>query len=196
MTAGALLAVHRAASQRGLVMPSVDQIVDAMGASRSRAYEIKNAVVALLSGLDRPPGRPRAAAAPADAPKLAALLELTAEALCFVMRHPGCVQSGERARYSDHYRRFVIELRERHADVTLSEFAEVLTLPLGTLEDWLRGARPTVEPDAAPNADEPRAAARDARQAQIVETIIQKRGFTIVPSAGVRGLHGGCHHRS
>lgn len=65
-----------------------------------------------------------------------------------------CVQSGERDHYSDHYRRFVIELRERHADVMLSEVAEALALPLGTLEDWMRCARPVVAPDAAPNADD------------------------------------------
>jgi hypothetical protein len=29
-----------------------------------------------------------------------------------------------------------------------------------------------------------------------LETIIQKRGFSIIPSAGVRGLRGGGHHRS
>jgi hypothetical protein len=29
-----------------------------------------------------------------------------------------------------------------------------------------------------------------------VETIIQKRGFSIIASAGVRGLRGGCDHRS
>ena len=165
MTAGALLAVRREASQHGLVMPSVDQIIDAMGASRSRAYEIKNAVDAFLPALERPPGRPRAEVAPASSPKLTELLALATETLCFVMRHPGCVQSGERARYSDSYRRFMIELRERHADVTLPELAEVLALPLGTLEDWMRCARPAVEPDATPNADPPRAAERDARQA-------------------------------
>ncbi len=65
-----------------------------------------------------------------------------------MMRHPACVQSGERGHYSDHYRRFVIELRERHADVMLSEVAEALALPLGTLEDWMRCARPVVAPDA------------------------------------------------
>jgi hypothetical protein len=53
-----MLAVRNAALQRGLAMSSVDQIVNAMGTSRSRAYEIKDTVVALLPTLVRPPGRP------------------------------------------------------------------------------------------------------------------------------------------
>jgi hypothetical protein len=35
------------------------------------------------------------------------------EAMCFVTQHPGCLQvSKQRARYSDHYRRFVLELHQ------------------------------------------------------------------------------------
>ena len=134
--AGALLAVRNEVLQRGLAMSSVNEIVDAMGTSRSRAYEVKDAVVAFLPTLVRPPGRPRIEPAPAPPGQHAAL---TLEALCFLMRHPGCLQVGEeRARYSDHYRRFVIELRERHAEVVPPDFAEAIQLPLGTLQDWMR----------------------------------------------------------
>ena len=117
-------------------MSSVDQIVSAMDTSRSRAYELKDTVVAFLPTLVRPPGRPRIEPAPAPSGQHAAL---SLEALCFVMRYPGCLQVGEeRARYSDYYRRFVIELRERHAEVVASEFAEAIQIPLGTLQDWMR----------------------------------------------------------
>jgi hypothetical protein len=134
--AGAMLAVRNQALQRGLAMSRVDQIVSAMGTSRSRAYEIKDTVVAWLPTLVRPPGRPRVEPAPAPPEQHAALMS---EALRFVMRHPGCLQAGEeRARYSDHYRRFVIELRERHAEVVSSDFAEALQLQLGTLQSWMR----------------------------------------------------------
>jgi hypothetical protein len=189
--AGALLAVRNQALQRGLVMSSVDQIVSAMGASRSRAYEIKDTVVAFLPTLVRPPGRPRIEPAPAPPGPHAALMS---EALCFLMRHPGCLQVGEeRARYSDHYRRFVIELRERYAEVVASEFAEAIQLPLGTLQDWMRntppddhacddtadpheqaghGATDSLEAHAGPEIADPRPTAEpDARRAQI-ETVL------------------------
>jgi hypothetical protein len=136
VTAGLLLSARGLAAPHGLGMPSVAQILEATGATRSRAYEIKDAIVALLPTLARSPGRPRAERDVAPPSKL---VELTVEALRFVMRQPGCVQVGEgRTRYSDHYRRFVIELRERHADVMSSDFAEAIQIPLGTLEDWMR----------------------------------------------------------
>ena len=97
------------------MQPSVDQILDALDVSRSRAYEIKDAIFALLPTLVRPPGRPRLEHERAPSSTLA---DLRVQALRFVMQHPGCVQSGARARYSERYRRFVLELRERHADVT------------------------------------------------------------------------------
>ena len=152
------------ALQRGLVMSSVDQIVSAMGTSRSRAYEIKDTVVAVLPTLVRPPGRPRIEPAPAPREQHAAL---TYEALCFVMRYPGCLQVGEaRTRYSEHYRRFVIELRERHAGLAVSDFAEAIAIPLGTLEDWIRGA--ALDDPASDAANEPHSpaghGATDARE--------------------------------
>jgi hypothetical protein len=135
VTAGLLLSARTLAALHGLEMPSVAQVLEATGASRSRAYEIKDALLALLPGLARPPGRPRVDHAPQPS---ARLTELTTAALRFVMQHPGCVQSGERGSYSESYRRFVIELREQHADVMRSAFAEAIQIPLGTLDDWMR----------------------------------------------------------
>lgn len=167
-----LLAARSAGAKLGRPWETVEQIVEATSVSRSRAYELKDAVLASLVTLVRPPGRPRAQPAPVSSPGLAAL---TAEALGFVMQRPGCVQSGTRARYSEHYRQFVLELRDRHTDVALADFAEAIKLPLGTLEDWMRCGRRSGDPRAAmkpdPPPDEPRTAERDAKQAQI-ETVL------------------------
>jgi len=189
--------VRNHALQRGLVMSSVDQIVSAMDTSRSRAYEIKDSVVAVLPTLVRPPGRPRIEPAPAPSGQHAAL---SLEALCFVMRHPGCLQvGGARARYSDYYRRFVIELRERHAEVVASEFAEAIQIPLGTLQDWMRtappdnhasgaaadphqqaghGATDSLEGHAGAEVTDPcPAAEHDARHAQIETVLVAWRAW-------------------
>jgi hypothetical protein len=169
--AGLMLSSRGHAVSRGLVQPSVDEILAATNATRSRAYEVKAQIDALLQTLARPPGRPRVErpSAPTMDPALVGLL---GEVFDYVVQHPGCVQGGQRVRYSDDYRRFVLELRERHADVAAAEFAAAIRLPLGTLEDWLRCARPAVvEPDAAPNPDAPCPAGRDAQQAQI-ETVL------------------------
>lgn len=180
MIAGLLLVARGHEATHELPFSSVDRILAATKASRSRAYEIKQAIEAQLLELERPPGRPRAEPAPALVAAHAALMH---EMLCFLMAHPGCLEVGEqRARYSDVYRHFVLGLRERHADVAVAEFAHAIAIPLGTLEDWLRSlpiTEPSIASTAAPcdgsaTADVPdpgREAKRDARQAQI-ETVL------------------------
>ena len=170
-----MLAARSLSEPYGASQPSVAEILRLTGATRSRAYEIKDALEALLPQLARPPGRPRVERATdsADAP---GLVGIAVETIRFIKQHPGCVQGGARARYADCFRRFVLELCERHADVAAAEFAAAIDLPLGTLEDWLRSPRPgagTVDgaASAPPSADEPAAAGRDAQQAQI-ETVL------------------------
>jgi hypothetical protein len=180
VTAGLLLSARSLAAVHGLALPIVDQILAATGASRSRAYEIRDAILTLLPGLARSPGRPRVEHEPAPRAPLTAL---TIEALRFVMANPGCVQAGGgRARYSEHYRRFVIGLRERHADVMASDFVEAIQIPLGTLEDWMRVTSPDDRVgNDADNAPDDRdddsdhgpdhAASHDAKHVQI-ETVL------------------------
>lgn len=168
ITAGLLLAARGAAAPHR-VPESVGEILTLTGVSRSRAYEIKDALEAFMQTLARPPGRPRRERAP-DSASTTSLHELTLEVLRFITQHPGCVRSGARARYADCFRRFVVDLRERHTDVTADEFAAALTLPLGTLEDWMRSAQPVVT-EPTTNADGPRVMEHDAKQAQI-ETVL------------------------
>ena len=56
--AGLLLTAKTTLSQLDLPHPSAAQIVEATGAGRTRAYEMKNAILELLEGLTRPAGRP------------------------------------------------------------------------------------------------------------------------------------------
>ena len=60
-----LLASAEHARRLSLAHPSVGEILAATGATRSRAYELRDALVASLPSLQRPLGRP---AAPATAP--------------------------------------------------------------------------------------------------------------------------------
>jgi hypothetical protein len=173
VTAGVLLAARSLSEPLGVPQPSVGEILRLTGATRSRAYEIKDALESMLPTLARPPGRPRVEPAPGPA-NVPELFGIAVEMLQFIKRNPGCVQSGARDHYADCFRRFVIELRERHADVAAAEFAPAIDLPLGTLEDWMRCVRPVAAAAgavAATSADEPRAAEHDAKQAQI-ETVL------------------------
>ncbi len=94
------------------------------------------------------------------------LLGLALEMLRFITRNPGCAQvSGTRERYTDGFRRFVLELGWRYSEVTLAEFAATTDLPLDTVGDWLRGGRRDVDTSTAPCTNEPCVAPVHARLA-------------------------------
>jgi hypothetical protein len=135
--AAVLLLARSIAERHELPFPTAAAILAATGASKSRAYEVVVKLAALLPTLVRAPGRPArpslSSTAAAEHP------ELTRATLAYVMAHPGCVDRGaKRNRYSDGFRRFVLDLHEQHSSVALDAFAGAVTLPLGTLKDWLR----------------------------------------------------------
>jgi hypothetical protein len=150
--AAVLLVARTIAARYELASPSVDAILTATGASRSRAYELVARLAALLPTLVRTPGRPARVepAVPSEAP------DITRAVLAYVMANPGCVDRGsERQRYADGFRRFIIDLHAAHSAPELEVFARAVAVPLGTLKDWLR--HPQTEPtpatvDAAPPA--------------------------------------------
>lgn len=148
LRAAVLLAARELCAPLRLPQLAVAQILDATGATRSRAYELRDALMRTLPELQRAPGRPAAPAPPAPAPASGATL--SREVLRFVMAHPGCVHGGgTRRRYSDALRCFVIDLRVRHAQVPLRDFAQGVQIPFDTLCDWLRSPSPTPPADAA-----------------------------------------------
>ena len=111
--AGVLFAARAIARRYPLSQPSVEAVLAATGAGRSRAYERRDEILALLPSLDHASGRPATTAA---APPAAVTDNPMTEMLRFVMAHPGAVSTGPaRNHYSDTARRFVLELRERHA---------------------------------------------------------------------------------
>lgn len=136
--AAALLLVARDLSRTlALAHPSATQILEATAAGRSRAYELRVALLGLLPSLLRPPGRP--AASHAAAPSESVLSDIQGAALDFVMTHAGCVRErSQRRRYSEQFRHFVLELREQHAQLDLDTFGAAIRVPLGTVKDWLR----------------------------------------------------------
>lgn len=176
MIAGLLLCARSHGAQHGLKLPSADEILRATGATRSRAYEIAHQIGELLPTLARDPGRPRIERTSAPAVDTAAL---RAEVLRFVMTRPGCVQRHDkRGRYSDAFRLFVIGLRERHADLPLTDFADALEVPLGTVEDWLRAPRlPATQSDDEPS-EQDTAREQDAKLAQMETVLVAWRAWS------------------
>lgn len=135
----------------GLPHPSARSILKATGATKSRAYELVQALTGLLPSLARPVGRPKKAPpAPRDKPDAA----LTIEVLEYLYAHPGAATStGGRRTYSDGFRRHILALHAR-TELDLEAFASAIGLPPGTVDGWLRVAHP-LDDDEAPANERP-----------------------------------------
>ena len=151
-TAALLLAALRHLRELALPGPSASEVVARLGVSRSRAYELRDRLLASLDDLVGPVGRPKKPDREPAPPALAT------EVLRYVAAHPGCISGQGRRRYSDGLRHFILDLLEHHKQVGLDAIAEAITVPLGTLKDWLAGGAIGVEmPDpAAPLPPDPR----------------------------------------
>ena len=142
--AAVLLLARSIAERHELPRPTAAAILAATGASKSRAYELVAKLAAVLPTLVRAPGRPARPSLPSGA--ASEHTELTRAVLAYVMAHPGCVDRGaERNRYSDGFRRFVLDLHEQHLSVALDTVATAIAVPLGTLKDWLRNPPEAVD---------------------------------------------------
>lgn len=175
VTAALLLAAHASLRRLQLPHPSVTELLDATGAGRSRAYELEGAILALLPSLERPVGRPRVVS-PAP-PSMADSAALSRQVLRFVADHPGAICGGEkRRRYSDAFRRFILDLCQAEAKHDVAVIAEAVCVPLGTLKDWLQGGQQDCAVDAATTAGAK--ATPDATAAPVasgrIETVIEQ----------------------
>lgn len=142
LTAAVLLAAISFCEALGLPHPTAAQVLAATGASKTRAYELRAALLALLPTLLRPPGRPRGAE-----PSAVDTGAITRAVLDYVAGHPGAIDStGPRHRYSDGYRGLVLDLAARHADLDVVALAEAVRVPVPTLRDWLGGRVPEPAP--------------------------------------------------
>lgn len=134
----------------GLEMAPAKAILAAAGVTRSRAYEAAAQVVDFSSRLEPRVGRPPAQAEPPPRPRDSEAVSRAV--LGFVMTHPGCVHGhGERQRYGDGFRRFLVELRVEYAALSLEDFAASAAVPPGTLRSWLiaTSSRTASDPPAA-----------------------------------------------
>ena len=188
--AGLILAARTLLVALALPCPSVEAVLEATGASRSRAYEISRAIVALLPTLMAPPGRPpKHPCAPAF--DTAAIRRAV---LAHVMEHPGCVhRDAERHRYSDGFRHLLIELHDTHPTLELEALAAAALVPLGTLKDWLR--TPSTVPNVVAHEPTP-AQSRSTANSLHIQTVIDAWPRWSGSFHCFRAQHGRCHPRS
>ena len=165
LTTALLLAALTVLRALRLPCPTVEQVLDATGAKRTRAYALRDRLVGLLPTLERPVGRPRAELPPPRADTAA----LTDQVLDFIMRRPGCARYGGRRRcYSEAFRHFILELAERNPQVPVQTFAAAVQVPLGTLKDWLSGGHQGTEAPSSKST----AASTDPITTGRIETLV------------------------
>lgn len=168
LTASVLLAARQFALASGISWPGTEDILAATGVSPEEAHQIEDTILDQLAALAVMANRlspPPDCASWDHGADLTVLADeelraveqqhIAVEVLRFLKHNPGCAQSGTRERYTDSFRRFVLELRWRYAGVTTAEFAVAIDVPLDTVEDWLCGGRRRV--DASTLAKYPRA---------------------------------------
>ncbi len=146
LVAGLLLVARLFLRQLALPHPSVDAILTATGAGRTRAYALRDNILRALPSLQRTPGRPRSA--PVVVPSSQ---ETPAQRVIdFIVAHPGCIErAARRQHYSEDFKCFIVELREQWRAMELPSFSDAVRVPLGTLEDWLRLEPTTASQPAA-----------------------------------------------
>ncbi len=124
-----------------------------VGAGRSQAYETLARIKEFAGELHRQPGRPEAEPAPE------ATIAVMQRVRDFLLAHPGAAKhAGPRSRYSDTFRRFVLDLASPQGPghgLTREQFADAVGIPPGTLDDWLREPPPASAPEAPPPPDVP-----------------------------------------
>ncbi|MBI4866157.1 MAG: hypothetical protein HY816_04320, partial [Candidatus Wallbacteria bacterium] len=164
VTAGLLFAARRELIRLGLPHPTIEEVLEATGAGRSRAYVLAAMIPDAVAALIRPPGRP-----PAPHPVPQVDHELSGQVIAYLMDHPGCVTGrGRRRSYSTGFRWLVLDLIEEHPELDLTVAAASVGVPLPPLRDWLRAGRPEAQPP-----DDVTVAADEAATARI-ETILHE----------------------
>lgn len=137
--AGAALLMARAVLPGWSGWPAtVADTLALVGAGRSQSYQILRRLWQALPTLIGTPGRP-ATPPPTGGSAIVATLKAVRDHL---LAHPGSAcENASRCRYSDSFRRFVVQLvdpGQPGEGLTVEELADVAGVPLGTLKDWLR----------------------------------------------------------
>lgn len=133
---------------RGLAQVHARDLLEATGATKSRAYELARELSDRLTDLVVPVGRPATKIA---VPAAVAGRDLGRQVFEYLLTHPGAAQrTSTKTHYDDGYRDFVVQLCTLHGELDVAELADALLLPVTTLRDWLRAARTEVEPTPPP----------------------------------------------
>jgi transposase InsO family protein len=166
---------------------TVEAALALVGAGRTQTYEVCGRLWEAVSTVMGKPGRPANPPLQTDA-----FTEVCRAVRDYLLDHPGATCGrGERRRYSDGFRRFVVALTapgQPGEGLTCAELAEGAGLPLGTLKGWLCLHHAGSEAGPAGRADE--AAQAEAVEPFSVEASSAEPGVAEEPAGSPAAGHG------
>ncbi len=163
-----------------LQAPSSSQIIETVGAGKTRAYKLTSAVEQSIEGLSRTAGRP--SNPKPETPRDTG--HISRRVVEYIMENAGCVSmSGkQRRKYSDDFRYFIVELWEQEKEnIDTAAFAHAALIPEGTFKEWIGSVRESssenpemesISEQQNPDCEEPDSSARKLSCAQI-ETLLE-----------------------
>ena len=125
-----------------LPAPSSSQIIETVGAGKTRAYKLTSTVEQSIEGLSRTAGRPSNQKPEAHQDTG----HISRRVVEYIMDNAGCVSmSGkQRRRYSDEFRCFIVNLwekekekKEEKENIDTATFAHAAQIPEGTFRQWI-----------------------------------------------------------
>jgi len=133
---GLALLLHEMAPTLAELLGPVDAMLKRIGGCRSQAFKMRNRLRKLLSSVLRERGRP--ASNPAQDNTLLPVMEACFD---YTTRCPGAISiKNKRHRYSEGYRRFVVELAGPGGlaeNLSVADLSRATRVPEGTLKNWL-----------------------------------------------------------
>lgn len=137
----------------GLAQVSAKAVLEATGATKTRAYELSGDLRRQVDQLAAPVGRPAKSIDEPTADRDDAQ-QLARRVLEYLYTHPGAVaRRTTKAQYSAEFRDFVVGLCNEHPTLDVEAVADELVLPATTVRGWLRATTTGVE-QACDSADD------------------------------------------
>ena len=157
LEAALLLAAREPLRRHGLTAHTAASILKATGAGRTRAYKLAAELMALLPTLARPVGRPRKEPDQGQETADPATPSLQDHVIDYLLTNPGSAKKNIRGKYTQAFRRFILDLREAYPSMPIQQFASAVHVPLKTVQEWIRDQRDAereLKADARDNRDD------------------------------------------
>lgn len=146
LSAALLLLAVTFLRRMNLPHPTCKALLEATGATKTRAYDLAEALGALLPSLEQPVGRPAKDKSAHDADEsLSLLVDISTSCLDYLYKHPGAIgRGGQRLHASSGFRQHIVERCSENPGLDIEQIARAISVPASTLREWVRDVETNV----------------------------------------------------